>query len=101
MDYLETIQRSMTKIIIVWEICHVRKGWKNWLCSALRKESLEETILYSYIQYLKSGYKGDGGSLYRRSHMEKMRAKSLWRFWLDTRKISHNKNSLPRGVVDS
>lgn len=27
-----------------WEACHVRKGSKNWLCSALRKEALWETL---------------------------------------------------------
>lgn len=24
--------------------CHIREGWENWFCSALRKEGLEETL---------------------------------------------------------
>lgn len=27
-----------------WEACHMRKGWENWVCSALRKESLGDTL---------------------------------------------------------
>ena len=63
------------------------------------------------FQYLKSGYKADGDSLFTRSDMEKMRGNRckllMERFQLDARgkfftmrTISHW-NNLPREVVDS
>jgi len=63
------------------------------------------------LQYLNSGYKEDGDSLFTRSHVVKARGNGykllLGRFQLDTRRkfftmrtISHW-NNLPRKVVDS
>jgi len=42
----------------------MRKGWDNWVCSALRKEGLGDTL-----SPFKVGYKEDGDSLFTMSHI--------------------------------
>jgi len=104
-DRLERVQRRTTKMI---------KG----LGSLPYEERLGEMGLFSFekrklrgdiitmFHYLKSGYKEDGGSLFTRSHMEKMRGNGyqllLGRFRLDTRgqlftmRTINHWNDLPR-----
>ncbi|KAK4805622.1 hypothetical protein QYF61_022380 [Mycteria americana] len=95
------------------------KGLENLSCEERPKElglfSLENRRLGGHLitvsQYLKGGYKEDGGSLITRSHMEKTRASEYKlhreRFRLDIRNtfftvrtIIHW-NNLPRDVVES
>lgn len=43
-DKLERVQRTATKMIKGLGSCHVKKGWENWACPALRKEDLGLTL---------------------------------------------------------
>ena len=39
-DRLEGVQRRATKMIRGLGSCHMRIGWENWVCTALRKGCL-------------------------------------------------------------
>ena len=82
-DRLERVQRRAMKMI---------KGLQNLpyegrlkeVFSPWRREGLGQP--HHIFQYLKGGYKDDGGSLFTKSHMEKTR---------------HNRYKLHRGKVSS
>ncbi|KAK4824361.1 LOW QUALITY PROTEIN: hypothetical protein QYF61_014021 [Mycteria americana] len=109
-DRLERVQRRDTKMIKGLGSLPYKERLRELGLFSLEKTRLRGDLI-TMFQYLKGGYKEDGDSLLKRSHMEKARGNGykllLGRLRLDTRgifftmrTISHC-NNLPREVVDS
>lgn len=109
MDKVHRVQRRAVKLDNMLE---------NTSCEERLKElgifSLENRKLRGYLitvfQYLKSGYKEDGGCLFIRSHVEKTRGNRYklqrHKFHLNIRKkyftvrTADHRNNIPRDVVE-
>ncbi|PKU45878.1 hypothetical protein llap_3820 [Limosa lapponica baueri] len=109
-DRLETVQTRVTKMIKGLRNLPYEERLRELSLFSLEKRRLRGDLI-TMFQYLKGGYKEDGHSLFKRSHMEKTRSNRykllLGRFRLDKRgkffklrTISHW-NNLPGVVVDS
>lgn len=64
MDRLKRVQKRAKKCSKDWGVWHMRKGWKYWGSSAMRREGLGLDLL-TMFWYFRGGYREDGGPFFK------------------------------------